>query len=112
MLRDASGAVTVKQSASSSARWKKIGSIGKMKFGSSGNCEGALNQHSNQSQIHVAGKMCSNGASDDACLYTQQGKKGTNQDAMLVWEVSAVNPLPFLTCMYEILFVCISILFR
>ncbi|RRT62631.1 hypothetical protein B296_00042233 [Ensete ventricosum] len=28
-----------------------------------------------------------NGATEAACLYTQQGKKGTNQDAMIVWEV-------------------------
>ncbi|RWW30782.1 hypothetical protein GW17_00004626 [Ensete ventricosum] len=27
-----------------------------------------------------------NGATEAACLYTQQGKKGTNQDAMIVWE--------------------------
>lgn len=73
-----------------------MGSIGKIKFGSSGYCEGTLNEHSNQSQIRVSGKMCSNGASDVACLYTQQGRKGTNQDAMLVWEVGAVNPLPFI----------------
>jgi hypothetical protein len=35
------------------------------------------------------GRMVMNGASKVACLYTQQGKKGTNQDAMVVWEVSA-----------------------
>ncbi|KAG6472586.1 hypothetical protein ZIOFF_070052 [Zingiber officinale] len=33
------------------------------------------------------GRMSSNGASEAACLYTQQGRKGTNQDAMIVWEV-------------------------
>ncbi|RWW83169.1 hypothetical protein BHE74_00008352 [Ensete ventricosum] len=27
-----------------------------------------------------------NGATEAACLYAQQGKKGTNQDAMIVWE--------------------------
>ncbi|XP_074570972.1 putative protein phosphatase 2C 66 [Curcuma longa] len=32
------------------------------------------------------GRMSSNGASEAACLYTQQGRKGTNQDAMIVWE--------------------------
>ncbi|EXB38281.1 putative protein phosphatase 2C 6 [Morus notabilis] len=33
-------------------------------------------------------RMCSNAASKTGtgCLYTQQGKKGTNQDAMLLWE--------------------------
>lgn len=97
VARDAAGAATEKQSSSSSRRWKKIGSIGKLKFGSSGYCEGALNQPSYQSQIHVVGRMCSNGASHAACLYTQQGKKGANQDAMLVWEVSTVNLRFFLS---------------
>ena len=32
-------------------------------------------------------RLISNGSSKVACLYTQQGKKGTNQDAMLVFEV-------------------------
>ncbi|KAG0587469.1 hypothetical protein KC19_2G166500 [Ceratodon purpureus] len=32
------------------------------------------------------GRMFRIGASDAACLFTQQGRKGTNQDAMLVWE--------------------------
>jgi hypothetical protein len=36
----------------------------------------------------VAGRMCANGSSAVACLHTQQGRKGTNQDAMVVWEVS------------------------
>lgn len=64
----------------SSGRWKRIGSFSKRRSGKN-------DQPLNQSQIHVAGKMCVNGASDVACLYTQQGKKGTNQDAMVVWEV-------------------------
>ncbi|XP_020599410.1 probable protein phosphatase 2C 66 [Phalaenopsis equestris] len=34
----------------------------------------------------IPGRMCMNGASEVACLFTQQGKKGTNQDAMIVWE--------------------------
>ncbi|KAL6644593.1 hypothetical protein ACP70R_016201 [Stipagrostis hirtigluma subsp. patula] len=34
----------------------------------------------------VSGRMCANGASAAACLHTQQGRKGTNQDAMVVWE--------------------------
>ncbi|CAA3019607.1 probable protein phosphatase 2C 33 [Olea europaea var. sylvestris] len=32
------------------------------------------------------GRMFLNGSSEVASLFTQQGKKGTNQDAMLVWE--------------------------
>ncbi|KAJ4874400.1 putative protein phosphatase 2C 18 [Raphanus sativus] len=34
----------------------------------------------------VSGRLISNGSCEIACLYTQQGKKGTNQDAMLVFE--------------------------
>ncbi|CAI9772808.1 unnamed protein product [Fraxinus pennsylvanica] len=34
----------------------------------------------------IQGRLFSNGANGIACLYTQQGKKGTNQDAMIVWE--------------------------
>jgi hypothetical protein len=35
----------------------------------------------------VPGRMYLNGASEVASIYTQQGKKGTNQDAMIVCEV-------------------------
>ncbi|EMS49236.1 putative protein phosphatase 2C 66 [Triticum urartu] len=35
----------------------------------------------------VPGRTCANGASAAACLHTQQGRKGTNQDAMVVWEI-------------------------
>ncbi|XP_074578030.1 putative protein phosphatase 2C 33 [Curcuma longa] len=34
----------------------------------------------------IPGRMCLNGATSAASLFTQQGKKGTNQDAMIVWE--------------------------
>ncbi|XP_076882200.1 putative protein phosphatase 2C 33 [Bidens hawaiensis] len=34
----------------------------------------------------IPGRMFLNGSSEVASLYTQQGKKGTNQDAMIVWE--------------------------
>lgn len=33
------------------------------------------------------GRMVRIGATEAACVFTQQGRKGTNQDAMLVWEV-------------------------
>ncbi|KAE8731837.1 putative protein phosphatase 2C 18 [Hibiscus syriacus] len=40
-----------------------------------------------EAELHlIPGRMFLNGASSVTCLYTQQGKKGTNQDAMLVWE--------------------------
>ncbi|XP_071725742.1 probable protein phosphatase 2C 66 [Rutidosis leptorrhynchoides] len=35
---------------------------------------------------HVPGRLFGNGSTSIASLYTQQGKKGTNQDAMIVWE--------------------------
>ncbi|KAI3797523.1 hypothetical protein L1987_32781 [Smallanthus sonchifolius] len=43
--------------------------------------------HRREEQLHrIAGRMFLNGASEVASLFTQQGKKGTNQDAMIVWE--------------------------
>lgn len=47
-----------------------------------------------QMMIPESGRMVMNGASNVACLYTQQGKKGINQDTMMVWEVSAGLFLP------------------
>lgn len=42
-----------------------------------------------EEELHrISGRMFVNGASRVACLHTQQGRKGTNQDAMLVWEVA------------------------
>lgn len=38
----------------------------------------------------VVGRLVGNGSSKIACLHTQQGRKGTNQDAMLVWEVGVL----------------------
>lgn len=35
----------------------------------------------------IPGRLFLNGSSEVASLFTQQGKKGTNQDAMIVWEV-------------------------
>ncbi|KAK6136389.1 hypothetical protein DH2020_029879 [Rehmannia glutinosa] len=40
-----------------------------------------------EERLHrTPGRMFLNGSSEIASLFTQQGKKGTNQDAMLVWE--------------------------
>lgn len=33
------------------------------------------------------GRITGNGTGNLACMFTRQGKKGTNQDAMVVWEV-------------------------
>ncbi|KAI3746030.1 hypothetical protein L6452_08445 [Arctium lappa] len=43
--------------------------------------------HQREEQLHrIVGRMFLNGSSEVASLFTQQGKKGTNQDAMIVWE--------------------------
>ncbi|XP_022864606.1 probable protein phosphatase 2C 33 [Olea europaea var. sylvestris] len=40
-----------------------------------------------EEQLHrIPGRMFLNGSSEIASLFTRQGKKGTNQDAMIVWE--------------------------
>nr|CAB3491523.1 unnamed protein product [Digitaria exilis] len=36
----------------------------------------------------VPGRIARNGVSNVACLFPRQGRKGTNQDAMVVWEIS------------------------
>lgn len=33
-------------------------------------------------------RIFTNGKSRGSCIFTQQGRKGINQDAMVVWEVS------------------------
>ncbi|KAM0063666.1 putative protein-serine/threonine phosphatase [Helianthus debilis subsp. tardiflorus] len=44
----------------------------------------------------IPGRVFGNGSSSIASLYTQQGKKGTNQDAMIVWEkFSSTNEAVF-----------------
>jgi hypothetical protein len=54
------------------------------KFGGGGAAAAAEERALHQ----IPGRVVANGGSKVACLYTQQGKKGTNQDAMIVWEVS------------------------
>ncbi|XP_056170580.1 probable protein phosphatase 2C 33 isoform X2 [Syzygium oleosum] len=39
-----------------------------------------------ESLHRIPGRLFLNGSSETACLFTQQGRKGTNQDAMIVWE--------------------------
>lgn len=53
------------------------------------------------------GRIAGNGASASATasLYTLQGKKGVNQDAMVVWEVIPPPPPPFLLPSKEISFI-------
>ncbi|GER51339.1 phosphatase 2C family protein [Striga asiatica] len=54
----------------------------KRKFGSQSSFE-----YRWEERLHrTPGRMFLNGSSEIASLFTQQGKKGTNQDAMVVWE--------------------------
>lgn len=41
---------------------------------------------SSTTEVNVPKKVCANGSSNFACLFSQQGRKGINQDAMIVWE--------------------------
>ncbi|CAM8942543.1 unnamed protein product [Rhodiola kirilowii] len=44
-------------------------------------------EYRNEDYLHrIPGRLFLNGSTELASLFTQQGKKGTNQDAMLVWE--------------------------
>lgn len=38
----------------------------------------------------IPNRIFMNGKSRASCIFTQQGRKGINQDAMIVWEVSRV----------------------
>lgn len=46
----------------------------------------AAETKSNELLSRIPGRICTNAASNMACVFTQQGRKGTNQDAMVVWE--------------------------
>lgn len=43
----------------------------------------------------IPNRIFTNGKSRASCIFTQQGRKGINQDAMIVWEVSYVPLLGF-----------------
>lgn len=38
----------------------------------------------------IPGRIFLNGSTDNASLFTRQGKKGINQDAMIFWEVNII----------------------
>uniref|UniRef100_A0A1S3ZI30 protein-serine/threonine phosphatase n=2 Tax=Nicotiana tabacum TaxID=4097 RepID=A0A1S3ZI30_TOBAC len=46
----------------------------------------SFNSRKEEQLRKIPGRLFLNGSSDVASLFTQQGKKGTNQDAMIVWE--------------------------
>lgn len=57
------------------------------------------------------GRIAGSGVGNAACLFTRQGRKGTNQDAMVVWEVYTCFPplrSPFL--LYEFVYLSFSFL--
>ncbi|KAJ6935825.1 protein phosphatase 2C 66 [Populus alba x Populus x berolinensis] len=65
-----------KKSPSSTTTWKKKSFV-----------SSATNANADPSVLlHIPGRFSTNAATKIGCLYTQQGKKGTNQDAMLLWE--------------------------
>ncbi|XP_062108050.1 probable protein phosphatase 2C 33 isoform X2 [Humulus lupulus] len=45
-----------------------------------------MDSHIEKRLHRVSGRICLNGCSDMTSLFTKQGKKGINQDAMIVWE--------------------------
>lgn len=61
----------------------------------------------------IPGRIFLNGSTEVASLFTQQGKKGTNQDAMIVWEVTTyLSPLLQYQFHCFLCFVCLlSLLF-
>lgn len=48
-----------------------------------------MNAEAKVSQIlsKMPGRICTNGSTSSACAYSKQGRKGVNQDCMIVWEV-------------------------
>lgn len=47
-----------------------------------------MNAEAKVSQIlsKMPGRICTNGSTSSACAYSKQGRKGVNQDCMIVWE--------------------------
>ncbi|PHT82531.1 putative protein phosphatase 2C 33 [Capsicum annuum] len=52
----------------------------------SGSRNSSFDYHKEELLHRIPGRMFLNGSSEVASLFSQQGKKGTNQDAMIVWE--------------------------
>lgn len=46
----------------------------------------AAEAKTNELLARIPGRTCRNGGSRSVCIFTQQGRKGTNQDAMVAWE--------------------------
>ncbi|KAK4487928.1 hypothetical protein RD792_003666 [Penstemon davidsonii] len=54
--------------------------------------KGSRKKRKEEQLQRIPGQMFWNGSSDIASIFTQQGKKGTNQDAMIVWENFGSRP--------------------
>ncbi|OWM72309.1 hypothetical protein CDL15_Pgr018194 [Punica granatum] len=52
----------------------------------SGSMSSPLDYPKDEPLHRIPGRLFLNGSTEVASLFTQQGKKGTNQDAMIVWE--------------------------
>ncbi|EFJ12321.1 hypothetical protein SELMODRAFT_235030 [Selaginella moellendorffii] len=46
----------------------------------------AVEAKNDQQLACFPGRLCTNGSSNSCCLFSQQGRKGVNQDAMIAWE--------------------------
>lgn len=69
----------------SSSSFRKNRKNSRKRFGSS------FEYWRNEPLHRIPGRIFLNGSSQFASLFTQQGKKGTNQDAMIVWEVRSLT---------------------
>ncbi|MCO5550107.1 hypothetical protein L7F22_003587 [Adiantum nelumboides] len=63
----------------------------------------ALSAEAQTSELlsRIPGRIFNNGSTSSTCAFTQQGKKGTNQDAMLVWEHFASRHDTLLCCVFD-----------
>nr|GMD51252.1 probable protein phosphatase 2C 6 [Ipomoea batatas] len=84
-----------RDSKNESGRKSVIGSVSgdfssffsKLNGGAGGPGTGLIGGGLKERALHqIPGRLFANGSSAVASLFTQQGKKGTNQDAMIVWE--------------------------
>lgn len=59
-------------------------------FGGQRRTKRTFSNHINalQHMSSIPNRIFTNGKSQSSCIFTQQGRKGINQDAMIVWEVS------------------------
>ncbi|MCO5551321.1 hypothetical protein L7F22_004822 [Adiantum nelumboides] len=63
----------------------------------------ALSAEAQTSELlsRIPGRIFNNGSTSSTCTFTQQGKKGINQDAMLVWEHFVSRHDTLLCCVFD-----------